>query len=82
MDWLNKIEDEINPSARRRTVRKKNSSLSNSGTSLLPRDPNHKPVNLDELEKEAIKAQLRRNNSDSIRSKDELKPKRMILREL
>lgn len=25
---------------------------------------------------------MRRNNSDSIRSKDELKPKRMILREL
>ena len=39
-------------------------------------------VNLDELDKEFAKAQLKRNNSDTIRSKDELKSKKMILREL
>lgn len=39
-------------------------------------------MNLNDLDKEFIKAQLKRNNSDSIRNKDELKSKRIILREL
>lgn len=38
--------------------------------------------NADDLDQEYEKANLRRNNSDSIRTKDELKTKKIILREL
>ena len=33
----------------------------------------------DDLDKEFVKAQMKRNNSDTIRSKDELKTKKIIL---
>ena len=36
----------------------------------------------DDLDKEFVKAQMKRNNSDTIRSKDELKTKKIILQEL
>ena len=39
-------------------------------------------VNLNELDQIFIEAQMRRNNSDTIQSKDELKSKKIILREL
>ena len=55
-DFLRKLEEEVDPSKRRRSDKKKKSCGNNSGHHLLPRDPNHKPINLDELEKETIKA--------------------------
>ena len=39
-------------------------------------------IKIDDLDREFVKANLRRNNSDGIRSKDELKTKKIILREL
>ena len=39
-------------------------------------------MNLGDLDQEFLKAHLKRNNSDSVRSKDELKSKKIILREL
>ena len=39
-------------------------------------------VDINDLDREFMKAQMKRNNSDSLRSKDELKSKKIILREL
>ena len=82
-DFLTGLEREVDPKKipkPKPEINKQNEGHSNWVGNAA--NPIGYHVNLDELDKEFAKAQLKRNNSDTIRNKDELKSKKMILREL